>query len=113
MATFKLSFQVKLIYVFRINDKAHEGVLKVGDTTTNITKIDDFNIAPNSKILKQAANERISDYTRTAGIKYELLHTEIATYQNGDDWIMFQDHEVLQYQFQKYTLVSNLIQSLT
>lgn len=33
MATFKKSFEPKLIYVYRINDEAHEGVLKIGEAS--------------------------------------------------------------------------------
>lgn len=69
------SFKSKLIYVFRINDEAHKGCLKVGEATT-----DHDNHAPNSKALNQAAKRRIDQYTQTAGIAYELLHTEAAVY---------------------------------
>ena len=30
---FGTSFEYKLIYVFAINDEAHKGLLKIGDTT--------------------------------------------------------------------------------
>ena len=70
------SFRFKLIYVFRINDEAHNGCLKIGEATIEGDKHTDF--APNSKALNAAARERIKQYTHTAGIHYELLHTEIA-----------------------------------
>lgn len=65
----------KLIYVFRIPDEAHSDCLKIGEAT-----FDDGNITlpPNSSALNKAATARIDQYTKTAGIAYELLHTEIA-----------------------------------
>jgi len=66
----------KLIYVFRINDEAHHGCLKIGEATIEGDKHCDFK--PNSRDLNQAAKTRINQYTQTAGICYELLHTELA-----------------------------------
>lgn len=47
-------FSYKLIYVFRINDDAHKGLLKIGDATL---KTDDSidKLPPNCKKLNQAA----------------------------------------------------------
>lgn len=73
--------KAKLIYVFRIPDAAHSDCLKIGETT-----IADGNITlpPNSSALNKAAKDRIDQYTKTAGITYELLHTEIAIFvRNG------------------------------
>ena len=70
------SFKLKLIYVFRINDEAHKGCLKIGEATIEGNKHSDFK--PNSKDLNTAARARINQYTQTAGISYDLLHTEIA-----------------------------------
>lgn len=70
------SFKLKLIYVFRINDEAHKGCLKIGEATIEGDKHSDFK--PNSKDLNAAARARINQYTQTAGISYDLLHTEIA-----------------------------------
>ena len=70
------NLKAKLIYVFRIPDEAHSDCLKIGEAT-----FDDGNITlpPNSSALNKAAKARIDQYTKTAGIAYELLHTEIAT----------------------------------
>lgn len=69
------NLKAKLIYVFRIPDAAHSDCLKIGEAT-----FDDGNITlpPNSSALNKAAKARIDQYTKTAGIAYELLHTEIA-----------------------------------
>lgn len=32
---FQSTFEYKLIYIFRINDGAHEGCLKIGDATVH------------------------------------------------------------------------------
>lgn len=69
------NLKAKLIYVFRIPDEAHSDCLKIGEAT-----FDDGNITlpPISSALNKAATARIDQYTKTAGIAYELLHTEIA-----------------------------------
>lgn len=69
------NLKAKLIYVFRIPDEAHSDCLKIGEAT-----FEDGNITlpPNSSALNKAATARIDQYTKTAGIAYELLHTEIA-----------------------------------
>ncbi len=74
------TFQNKLIYVFSIDDDAHRGLLKIGDTTVDVnTPID--RLYPNSKNLNDAAKNRIKSYTGTAGIKYKLEYTELAIRQ--------------------------------
>lgn len=90
----------KLIYVFRINDSAHRDCLKIGEATMDVDpdEVDITSIAPNSKVLNKAARNRIDQYTATAGIAYELLYTESASYRKGSRTIGFNDkdvHEVL------------------
>ena len=90
----------KLIYVFRINDSAHKGCLKIGEATMDVDpdEVDITAIAPDSKVLNRAARNRIDQYTTTAGIAYELLYTESASYRKGSRTIGFNDkdvHEVL------------------
>ena len=75
------SLKLKLIYVFRINDAAHEGCLKIGEATCDDENV--IGLAPNSKPLNEAARKRINQYTQTAGIRYELLHTELTLYNRG------------------------------
>lgn len=74
MAKTYSTFRPELIYIFRINDIAHSGCLKIGKTTMPDEASLDEN--PNSHILNEAARERIRQYTHTAGIKYDLLYTE-------------------------------------
>lgn len=73
-------YSYKLIYVFRINDKDHEGCLKVGDTTV-LYERDPAELTPSCQILNAAANDRINQYTNTAGVRYDLLYTELAYFK--------------------------------
>ncbi len=97
MNEFKATFAYKFIYVFRINDDSHKGLLKVGEATCVSDKAAS-DILPNSKELNTAAKNRINSYTTTAGIVYELLHTEIAVrtvVKNGKSKVAaFSDHDV-------------------
>jgi superfamily II DNA or RNA helicase len=90
---FTSSLKIKLIYVFRINDSAHKGCLKIGETTADTEGI---SLLPNSKVLNEAARKRINQYTQTAGIKYELLHTEIAAFNDKGILKSFSDSDVHQ-----------------
>ena len=89
---FTSTLKPKLIYVFRINDTAHLGCLKVGEATVDTDDL--FGLQPNSKILNQAAKSRINQYTQTAGISYELLYTELTIYVNNKTIKSFNDSEV-------------------
>lgn len=91
---FNSTFEYKLIYVFGINDGKHEGCVKIGDATLYSSKpYTDF--LPNCHDLNYAARQRIDAYTSTAGIIYELLHTEIAIYTNSKGQIKaFRDYKV-------------------
>ncbi len=87
----------KLIYVFRIDDAPHRGCLKIGETslgdeTADIGSI--LSLPPNDEKLNQAAHKRIKQYTETAGILYELLHTEAAVFQKASEIKYFNDKEV-------------------
>ena len=78
---FTSSLKLKLIYVFRINDAAHSGCLKIGEATCEDENV--FGLSPNSKALNEAARKRINQYTQTAGITYDLLYTELTVYNRG------------------------------
>lgn len=92
---FVSSYSYKLIYVFRINDKAHEGLLKIGDATLKTDESID-RLSPNCRLLNQAAKERINSYTNTAGVTYDLLHTELAVRTDLKKGTIkaFRDHDV-------------------
>lgn len=85
------NLKAKLIYVFRIPDSAHSDCLKIGEAT-----FEDGNITlpPNSSALNKAAKARIDQYTKTAGITYELLHTEIAIFVRDGKLGAMNDKEV-------------------
>ena len=89
--TFHSTYKTRLVYVFRINYKTHNGCLKIGQTSAlNISTEN-----PNSKTLNFYAKKRIDSYTRTAGISYELLHTETATYIDDNNQIKsFTDNDL-------------------
>lgn len=90
---FTSSLKLKLIYVFRINDAAHKGCLKVGEATCGNDNV--FGLAPNSKALNESAKKRINQYTQTAGIAYDLLYTELTIYSNKKkELCSFNDKEV-------------------
>ncbi len=99
MATFTSALRPRLIYVFRIADEAHAGCLKIGETTLP-DDIGSASTEPNSDALERAARTRIDQYTKTAGISYELLHTELAKCERDGKIIDFTDknvHRVLEH----------------
>lgn len=93
MATFESSLKPRLIYVFAIADNQHEGSLKIGETTL-ADNINPASTTPNSEDLNKAAKERIDQYTKTAGISYELLYTELTLYIRGGRICSFNDKQV-------------------
>ena len=90
--TFTLPLKSRLIYVFAIADKQHAGCLKIGETTLGDVDLD-FT-PPNSPPLNEAARARIDQYTKTAGISYELLHTELAICDRDGQRQTFTDKQV-------------------
>lgn len=91
MSKFESAFGgYKLIYVFRMPYKDHEGALKVGEATVYTDDVPE-SLQPDCLQLQQAANKRIKQYTQTAGLKYELLYTELAITNKGKG---FTDHDV-------------------
>ena len=90
---FNQAFEQKLIYVYRINDTAHEGILKIGEASCN-AGLAYFAFEPNCKELNAAAKDRIRHQTQTAGITFELLYTEATAYMKGKNLIVFQDHDI-------------------
>lgn len=94
---FQTPFKHKIIYIFSINDEAHKGLVKIGDATLDTqTPID--SLPPNCSELNKAAHKRIKEYTNTAGITYNLLHTEVAVKtvkkDNSIELLAFRDHDV-------------------
>lgn len=91
---FTSSLKLKLIYVFRINNKTHQGCLKIGEATSDNENI--WGLEPNSKALNEAAKNRINQYTQTAGINYDLLYTEVTVFSEKGTLKSFSDSEVHQ-----------------
>ena len=92
MATFESSLRPKLIYVFRINDNAHHGALKIGEATA---ELGDGYFTPNSQLLNDAARQRIGQYTKTASIRYDLLYTEGTMFTDANGKVSsFNDKQV-------------------
>ena len=88
-----IQLKPKLIYVYRINDEAHRGILKIGEASCNSS--DNYlALQPNCKELNAAARERINHQTQTAGIKYELLHTEVTAHFRDGGVCSFNDKDV-------------------
>lgn len=92
MATFTSSLKSKLIYVFAINDENHHNCLKIGETT--LDEDDGGDLSPNSELLNQAAHKRIRQYTKTAGIAYQLLYTEDTIFRHSGMILSFNDKQV-------------------
>ena len=92
MATFESSLRPKLIYVFRINDNAHHGALKIGEATA---ELGDGYFTPNSRLLNDAARQRIDQYTKTASIRYDLIYTEATMFTDANGKVSsFNDKQV-------------------
>ena len=92
MATFESSLKSKLIYVFAINDERHRDCLKIGENT--IDEDDGSDLFNNAESLKVAAHKRIRQYTKTAGIAYQLLYTEISIFVRSGMIMTFNDKQV-------------------
>lgn len=95
---FQKAYRHKFIYVFAIDDEAHKGMLKIGESTVEGEYTID-KLFENCAILNKLANERIKSYTNTAGVEFQLLHTQLALIQvqNEDGTIVckgFRDYDV-------------------
>ena len=90
--------QYNLIYIFEIPDEAHRGYLKIGEHRF-ISASSYKQLPPNCDELNSQAKLRIDQYTKTALVRYNLLHTELARVQVrlADGTVesrSFSDHDV-------------------
>jgi hypothetical protein len=88
--------KTKLIYIYRINDSAHKGCLKIGEATYDGD--DYFQQQPGSSKLNAAARKRINEQTQTAGVTYDLLYTESTVHITNKGIRSFNDkavHDIL------------------
>lgn len=92
MATFSSSLKSRFVYVFAINDEWHKDCLKIGEST--LDEDEGSFPEPNSPILKKAAKHRIDEYTKTAGIAYQLLYTEMTVFFSNGEIKSFNDKQV-------------------
>ena len=92
MATFSSSLKAKLIYVFAIADERHRDCLKIGETTLDNDNGEE--LYPNCEPFQQAAHKRIRQYTKTAGIAYELLYTCSAAFSLNGMILSLNDKQV-------------------
>ncbi|URQ76881.1 Eco57I restriction-modification methylase domain-containing protein [Erysipelothrix rhusiopathiae] len=95
---FSNSLEYKIIYIIELKTESHKGLLKIGDTSIE-SNLSIEELKTNSSILNHAARERIKAYTNTAGLDYNLLHTELAvrkinTSSNQTVLEAFRDHDV-------------------
>lgn len=91
---FDSTFGYKLIYIFRINDNFHKGILKIGDATIHFEG-DVNTLKDNCNELNESAKKRIDQYTKTAGITYQLLYTTLAVTNKGEAFRDYKVHDLL------------------
>ncbi len=87
-------YKYKLIYVVRARNDSHKGLLKIGDATLTCSLPRDAVEAaypPDCPGLNAAAEARVREYMRTAGLEWQVLHTELALSGKGGG---FRDHAV-------------------
>lgn len=65
------------VYIYEIPDNKHSGLLKIGKTSF-YSALSIAQLSPNCPTLRQAAEQRIDEQTKTALIDYNLLHVELA-----------------------------------
>lgn len=87
---FNNTFNYKVIYVFKIYDELHKGILKVGESTLK-SNIEKEKLTDNCELLNQSARDRIRSYTNTIGVQEELLYTTLAIDNNNK---VFKDKNV-------------------
>lgn len=78
----------KLIYVVSSPWAQYKGLEKVGETTI---PDGEYNYTPDSPDLRKAAEDRIKQYMKTAGVPFNLEWTELARRKDGT---IFDDHDV-------------------
>jgi hypothetical protein len=77
MIAYEATLSYKVIYIYSIPNKSHEGFLKIGDTTIESGASPD-QLPANHEALKQAAIKRINQQNKTAMTPYDLLYVELA-----------------------------------
>lgn len=92
--TFAPTLRPRLIYVYSIDDEAHHGYLKVGQTSLS-EDMPPEGYLPNAEQLNEVAHKRIKEQTQTAAVPYDLRHTELTHYvSESGTACYFSDYEV-------------------
>ena len=91
---FVSTYSYKIIYIFKIHDELHKGILKIGEATLNTNKLL-TELIDNCNDLNQAATNRIRQYTNTIGVQEDLLYTTLAVDNNGRTFKDKDVHKVL------------------
>ncbi len=71
------TYDFKIIYIFKIDDELHKGILKIGEATLNTVK-SISELADNCDELNNSAKNRIRQYTNTIGVQEDILYTTLA-----------------------------------
>ena len=75
--SFISTYSYKVIYIFKIDDDLHKGIIKIGESTLSTNKnIEE--LVDNCNELNNSASNRIRKYTNTIGVQEELLYTTLA-----------------------------------
>lgn len=91
----------KLIYIQTADNssgnwKIYEDSEKIGDATAN-SAMKPLDTVPNSKFLRDQANNRIRSYMTTSGVPFKVDWVELAYRPESETWFRDHDvHEVLQ-----------------
>lgn len=88
------TYSFKLIYIFKIDDELHKGILKIGEATLNTDKNAE-ELLDNCNELNNAARNRIRQYTNTIGVQEDLLYTTLAINNNNKTFKDKDVHKVL------------------
>ena len=88
------TYEFPVIYVYRIDDEKHKGMLKVGQTSIEAENAN--MLAPDCDELRNKAIARINQQTGTASIDYELLYAELAFFEEDGVKYHFADFDVRQ-----------------
>ena len=86
------TYAYPVIYVYRIDDERHKGMLKVGMTSIEAESVDLLDA--DCEVLRKKAIQRINQQTGTASIDYELLYAELAVFKENGTQYEFKDYDV-------------------
>ena len=74
---FVSTYSYRIIYIFKIYDELHKGILKIGESTLSTNKTIS-ELIDNCEELNNSARNRIRQYTNTIGVQEDLLYTTLA-----------------------------------